>query len=285
MSPMALSDFVERHPRLLVLTGAGCSTASGIPDYRDAHGEWKRTPPVMLQRFLADDDTRRRYWARSLVGFRRMAGARPNDAHRALAALEGQGRIELLVTQNVDGLHQAAGSRQVVDLHGRVDVVRCMNCEQRVSRAAVQEELIRRNPWFGACEVGSAPDGDADLEEADFSAFDVPACASCGGLLKPDVVFFGEGVPKERVEQTLAALNRADAMLIVGSSLMVYSGYRFAHATAAAGKPIAAINLGRTRADDLLALKVAEDCGAVLSTVALRMCGPLAMSCATSGRS
>jgi NAD-dependent SIR2 family protein deacetylase len=285
MPPTVLADFVERHPRLFVLTGAGCSTASGIPDYRDAHGEWKRTPPVMLQRFLADDYTRRRYWARSLIGFRKMAGARPNDAHRALAALEEQGRIELLVTQNVDGLHQAAGSRQVVDLHGRVDAVRCMSCQQRVARAAVQEELIRRNPWFAAREAGLAPDGDADLEEVDFSTFDVPACANCGGLLKPDVVFFGEGVPKQRVEQALAALNRADAMLVVGSSLMVYSGYRFAHATAAAGKPIAAINLGRTRADDLLALKVAEECGAVLSTVARRMCGPLATSCATSGRS
>jgi NAD-dependent SIR2 family protein deacetylase len=149
----------------------------------------------------------------------------------------------------------------------------------------VQAELALRNPSFADLAALAAPDGDADLDGVDFGAFDVPCCALCGGLLKPDVVFFGEGVPKERVEQTLAALNRADAMLIVGSSLMVYSGYRFAHATAAAGKPIAAINLGRTRADDLLALKVAEDCGAVLSTVALRMCGPLAMSCATSGRS
>jgi NAD-dependent SIR2 family protein deacetylase len=284
MTPMALADFVERHPRLFVLSGAGCSTASGIPDYRDAHGEWKRTPPVMLQRFLADDYTRRRYWARSLIGFRRMAVAQPNDAHRALAALERQGRIELLVTQNVDGLHQAAGSRQVVDLHGRVDVVRCMSCERRVPRAAVQEELIRRNPWFMTREAAVAPDGHADLEDVDFSAFDVPACASCGGMLKPDVVFFGEGVPKERVEQTLAALHRAGAMLVVGSSLMVYSGYRFAQAMAEAGKPIAAINFGRTRADDLLTLKVAEECGAVLSSVALRMCGPLAMSYAKSRR-
>jgi NAD-dependent SIR2 family protein deacetylase len=277
MTSRALFDFVERYPRLLVITGAGCSTASGIPDYRDASGEWKRTPPVMLQRFLADDYTRRRYWARSLVGWRRMAGAQPNDAHRALAALESEGRIELLVTQNVDGLHQAAGSRNVVDLHGRVDAVRCLGCERRLPRATVQEELSRRNPWFAEREAGMAPDGDADLDGLDFSTFDLLDCPDCGGLLKPDVVFFGEGVPKGRVERTLAALDRADAMLVVGSSLMVYSGYRFVQAMSEAGKPIAAINLGRTRADDLLALKVAEECGPVLATVALRIRGPLLM--------
>jgi NAD-dependent SIR2 family protein deacetylase len=267
MTSRALFDFVERHPRLLVLTGAGCSTASGIPDYRDASGEWKRTPPVMLQRFLADDYTRRRYWARSLVGWRRMAGAQPNDTHRALASLEGDGRIELLVTQNVDGLHQAAGSRDVVDLHGRVDVVRCLGCEQRLPRAVVQAELVRRNPWFADREAGIAPDGDADLDGLDFSTFELLDCDVCGGLLKPDVVFFGEGVPKARVERTLAALERSDAMLVVGSSLMVYSGYRFVQAMSAAGKPIAAINLGRTRADDLLALKIAEDCAEALSSL------------------
>ena len=267
MTSPALFDFVERHPRLLVLTGAGCSTASGIPDYRDGSGEWKRTPPVMLQRFLADDYTRRRYWARSLVGWRRMAGAQPNEAHRALATLESDGRIELLVTQNVDGLHQAAGSRNVVDLHGRVDMVRCLGCEQRLPRAVVQEELVRRNPWFADREAGIAPDGDADLDGLDFSAFDLLDCTNCGGLLKPDVVFFGEGVPKARVERTLDALHRSDAMLVVGSSLMVYSGYRFVQAMSETGKPIAAINLGRTRGDDLLSLKITEDCAEVLSAL------------------
>jgi NAD-dependent SIR2 family protein deacetylase len=261
----ALLHFVNRHPRLLVLTGAGCSTASGIPDYRDANGDWKRAQPVMLQAFLADELTRRRYWARSLVGWRRMHAARPNDAHHALAALERDGRVERLVTQNVDGLHQAAGSRDVVDLHGRIDIVRCLQCDARVPRAEVQQELERRNPGFAARELRPAPDGDADLDADDFATFDVPPCARCGGLLKPDVVFFGEGVPKDRVERTMGALERADAMLVVGSSLMVYSGYRFAVAMAQAGKPIAAINLGRTRADDLLALKVTEDCAAALS--------------------
>jgi NAD-dependent SIR2 family protein deacetylase len=260
-----LQHFIARHPRLFVLTGAGCSTESGIPDDRDANGDWKRAHPVMVQDFLTKELVRRRYWARSVVGWRRMSGARPNRAHEALANLERLGQVEQLVTQNVDGLHQAAGSRHVIDLHGRIDVVRCMTCERRVPRATVQEELVRRNPRFAHVDALAAPDGDADLDDVEFAAFDVPACDRCGGLLKPDVVFFGEGVPKERVGLTAAALERADAMLIVGSSLMVYSGYRLVQAMAQAGKPIAAINLGRTRADDLLTLKVTERCSDALS--------------------
>jgi NAD-dependent SIR2 family protein deacetylase len=260
-----LAAFIDRHPRLLVLTGAGCSTASGIPDYRDAAGEWKRTRPVTLQDFLASEHTRQRYWARSLVGWRRMRAAAPNDAHRSLAQLERLGRVECLVTQNVDGLHQRAGSRNVVDLHGRVDVVRCLGCEGRRPREAMQAELVARNPGFAAFDAGQAPDGDADLEGIDFSRFDVPACEVCGGLLKPDVVFFGESVPRDRVALAMAAADRADALLVVGSSLMVLSGYRFARAMAAAGKPLAAVNLGRTRADDLLTLKIEETCAAALA--------------------
>ena len=263
----ALVEFVERHSKLFVLTGAGCSTGSGIPDYRDERGEWKRARPVMFQDFLAHEQTRRRYWARSLIGWQRLSAARPNAAHRALASLERAGRIGQLVTQNVDGLHEAAGSRNVIDLHGRIDVVRCLRCEQRVPRADVQAELARRNPDFIDLAARVAPDGDADLDDVDFAAFDVPACATCGGLLKPDVVFFGESVPAERVRRAMAALEAADAMLIVGSSLMVLSGYRFAKAMAQAGKPIAAVNLGRTRADDLIALKVAAPCADALSFV------------------
>ncbi len=263
-SAESLIEFVERHPRMFVLTGAGCSTESGIPDYRDAAGEWKRAHPIMFQQFVGNERAHKRYWARSLVGFRRMRGARPNDAHDALAALEHRGRITQLVTQNVDGLHQAAGSRNVIDLHGRIDIVRCLSCQQRVSREQLQEELVRRNPGFASLDALEAPDGDADLDVAAFETFDVPACASCGGLLKPDVVFFGEGVPPERVQRAMAALDASDAMLVVGSSLMVYSGYRFVRAMADAGKPIAAINLGRTRADDLLALKLTDRCAHAL---------------------
>ena len=261
----ALIEFIDRHPRLFVLTGAGVSTDSGIPDYRDADGEWKRGRPLMLQDFLQNERARKRYWARSLVGWRRMRSARPNDAHRALASLERHGRVELLVTQNVDGLHQAAGNRHVIDLHGRIDVVRCMGCERRRGREDVQAELSRRNPRFAAFDAIEAPDGDADLDYVAFDAFEVPDCEECGGLLKPDVVFFGEGVPGERVRRAMAALEIADAMLIVGSSLMVYSGYRFAKAMADLGKPIAAVNLGRTRADDVLTLKVETRCADALS--------------------
>ncbi len=263
-----LAAFLARHPRLLVLTGAGCSTESGIPDYRDANGDWKRPQPVTWQAFTGDDATRRRYWARSLVGWTTMAHAQPGPAHRALARLEAAGHVALLLTQNVDGLHSAAGSQRVVDLHGRIDTVVCLGCGTRSPRAALQQRLVAANPGFASLAAAAAPDGDADLEHADFSRFEVPACERCGGMLKPDVVFFGESVPRERVATAMQALADADALLIAGSSLMVYSGYRFALAAAEQGKPIAAVNLGRTRADGLLALKVEQPVGSTLAALA-----------------
>jgi NAD-dependent SIR2 family protein deacetylase len=256
---------MQRHSRLFVLTGAGCSTESGIPDYRDADGSWKRAAPVMYQAFVADLEIRRRYWARSLVGWRRLCAARPNDAHHALACLQHRQRVECLVTQNVDRLHQAAGSVEVIDLHGRIDLVRCMSCQVRLPRARLQAELENLNPRFAALDAPTAPDGDADLAALDFSSFQVPPCSLCGGLLKPDVVFFGESVPQHRVHSALLHLMQADAMLVVGSSLMVYSGYRFVQAAAAAGMPIAAVNLGRTRADALLTFKVSQHCSQALA--------------------
>jgi NAD-dependent SIR2 family protein deacetylase len=259
-----LQDFVGRHRKLFVLTGAGCSTSSGIPDYRDADGKWKRMPPVTYQAFMGEHATRRRYWARSLVGWRRFRRARPNEAHRALARLEAMGKSELLLTQNVDRLHQAAGSARVVDLHGRLDRVRCLACGGKLSRDELQEELGRLNPdWLGF-DAADAPDGDADLG-ADFSSFEVPACRRCGGVLRPDVVFFGENVPRDRIDAAAQHLEEADAMLIVGSSLMVYSGYRFVEMAARGGKPVAAVNLGQTRADRLLAFKVESPCEAALA--------------------
>lgn len=259
-----LARFIDIHPRLFVLTGAGCSTDSGIPDYRDSDGAWKRTPPVTYQAFMGEERTRRRYWARSLVGWRHFGRAEPNGTHRALQRLEAQGRVELLVTQNVDGLHQRAGQRQVIDLHGRLDQVRCMSCDWRQPREEFQQELERLNPAWVELDATEAPDGDADLE-AHFDDFVVPPCPACGGVLKPDVVFFGENVPRERVMQGMQALDAADAMLVVGSSLMVFSGYRFVHAAARSGKPVAAVNLGRTRADPLLSLKVEASCAEALS--------------------
>ncbi len=264
MSDSRLEDFIAAHRRLFVLTGAGCSTGSGIPDYRDEQGAWKRTPPVTYQAFVGDGITRRRYWARSLVGWPRIAQAQPNAAHRALAALEAQGRCSQLLTQNVDGLHQAAGSRAVIDLHGRLDAVVCLGCCASSSRADVQRRLAEANPAWAGLAAGAAPDGDADLEDRDFATFQVPACDACGGMLKPDVVFFGENVPRARVDAAMARLAQADAMLVVGSSLMVYSGLRFVHAAVRAQIPVAAVNLGRTRADDLLRFRMAAPCGDAL---------------------
>ena len=260
-----LAEFIARHPRLFVLTGAGCSTGSGIPDYRDMDGGWKRRPPVTLQAFVGDAKMRSRYWARSLVGWRRFGRAQPNGTHAALAALEREGRVEVLLTQNVDGLHQSAGSRNVIDLHGRLDTVRCLACEARTPREAMQRALEALNPDWLALDALDAPDGDADLEGLDFASFRVPVCATCGGMLKPDVVFFGENVPRDRVERAGTHLADADAMLVVGSSLMVFSGYRFAREAARLGKPVAAVNLGRTRADDLLTLKIESECATALA--------------------
>ena len=261
----SLQEFIHRHRRLFVLTGAGCSTRSGIPDYRDAEGQWKRAQPVTFQAFMGEDKTRRRYWARSLIGWRRIRHARPNDAHRALARLEAMGGIELLVTQNVDRLHQAAGSARVIDLHGRIDLVRCMDCGRRSPRDEFQDELGRLNAGWVDLDATEAPDGDADLESADFSSFAVPSCRRCGGVLKPDVVFFGDHVPRDRVDAAQRHLMRADAMLIVGSSLMVYSGFRFVERAADLGKPVAAVNLARTRADALLTVKAEEACESALA--------------------
>ncbi len=263
-----LIDFVHRYPRLLVITGAGCSTAAGIPAYRDEHGAWKQREPMRFHVFTGDAHARKRYWARSMLGWRTMAHAQPTAAHHALAQLERADRINLLVTQNVDGLHQAAGSQAVVDLHGRIDTVCCLGCGTRSPRRALQHELMVRNPdWLGL-DARSLADGDADLEGRDFAAFEVPDCPHCGGLLKPDVVFFGESVPRERVAAVRESLAQADAVLVAGSSLMVYSGYRFVEEAVAAGKPVVAVNRGRTRADPVLTFKVEEDVGAALKILA-----------------
>lgn len=255
MPHRSLFDFIQRYPRLLVITGAGISTDSGIPDYRDQEGQWKRKQPVQHGDFMKHASVRQRYWGRSLIGWPVMRDAQPNAAHQALAELEALGHIELLVTQNVDSLHQQAGSQNVIDLHGRSNQVRCMHCDYQTSRNQVHHLCAELNPDFTQFSADTAPDGDADLE-VDFSHFNVPNCPVCDGLLKPDVVFFGDNVPKARVEQVSEALDRADALLIIGSSLMVFSGFRFCRYAAERGKPMAALTLGKTRADDLLTLKV-----------------------------
>jgi NAD-dependent SIR2 family protein deacetylase len=268
-----LHRWVAAHRRVFALTGAGCSTASGIPDYRDDRGEWKRRPPVMIQAFRAEAAVYRRYWARACAGWQRFSAASPGAAHRAFAAWEAAGTLFRLVTQNVDGLHQRAGSRAVIDLHGRLDDVICLDCGARTSRTAVQAVMLEANPGWRTV-AAPAPDGDADIDATAVDAFVAPGCERCGGLLKPDVVFFGENVPIERYEAAKTALADADALVVAGSSLMVYSGFRFVRQAHEAGLSIAIVNRGRTRGDDLADLKVEGDVGSLLTdAIAARASG------------
>ena len=264
----ALLRFLERHPRITVLSGAGCSTGSGIPDYRDEDGNWKHRQPMQFRDFVHDAGNRRRYWAQSFAGWRRVADARPNAAHEALARLERRGGVRCVITQNVDDLHRRAGSRNVIDLHGVLGRVRCIDCDSILPRTTFQDTLAAMNPDWHADVTAFAPDGDASLDRGDPSGFRVPDCVRCGGVLKPDVVFFGESVPGERVAAASGEIRRSDALLIIGSSLMVFSGYRFAQLASEAGKPIAIVNRGRTRADDLATCKISGDCATLLADAA-----------------
>jgi NAD-dependent SIR2 family protein deacetylase len=263
----ALAEFVATHPRLFVLTGAGVSTGSGIPGYRDAEGNWRRSAPITHQQFTGSAPMRQRYWARSMLGWHVIAKALPNAAHKAIAQMQQSGRIARLVTQNVDGLHDAAGSRDVIELHGSLHSVVCLGCGAAESRSAIQALLEAANPGLAARRAETAPDGDAQLDDG-HEQMSVPACPGCGGMLMPDVVFFGGNIPRPRVQAAMAAVEEADAVLVAGSSLMVYSGYRLCEQAAAMGKPVVAINRGRTRADGFLHLKIDADCGETLSRLA-----------------
>jgi NAD-dependent SIR2 family protein deacetylase len=262
-----LQQFIISHERLFVLTGAGISTASGIPDYRDRHGAWKQQKPMEYRDFVATHAARQRYWTRSWFGWQRFSQARPNAAHHALASLEQFGRLSTTVTQNVDGLQQLAGSQRVIELHGSLATVSCLSCGEALERETMQAALQERNSWLSGLQGKLAPDGDAQLQGVDTTRLQLPACNACGGILKPDVVFFGESVPTLRVQQCRAALASSDALLVVGSSLMVFSGFRFVREACQQGIPVVAINRGRTRADDLLYYKCEEDCAVALKPV------------------
>jgi len=255
---------------LVALTGAGLSTDSGIPDYRGP-GSPRRTP-VTYQEFVSGEAARRRYWARSHVGWARMAHAAPNAGHRAIAALEEAGVLHGLITQNVDGLHGDAGSRTVIDLHGRIDTVVCLGCRVRSPRRELQELLDALNPGFvdeAGPAVEAAPDGDAELDATE--GFRIAACTGCGGVLKPDVVFFGENVPRERVTMAYAlvdALAGGGALLVAGSSLTVMSGLRFVRHAHRLGVPVVIVNRGATRGDELATVLVDEGCSDVLPVLA-----------------
>jgi len=266
----ALAQALQHRAPVAVITGAGVSTGSGIPDYRDHQGEWKRGSPMQFNEFIGSEAGRQRYWARSLVGWRTVESAQPNRAHTALVALERAGVIGSVITQNVDGLHQTAGSQSVLDLHGRLDRVECLGCSRVIVRAEHQRELEAANPGWAeaATQAAVTPDGDAELVGVDYSRFVVPACQNCGGLLKPAVVFFGETVPTARVEAAFAAVANAGAVLVVGSSLMVWSGYRFVRAAASAGQPVYVLGLGVTRGDAEASARVTMDCGDGLEALA-----------------
>ena len=261
----SLVSFIREHARLTVLTGAGCSTDSGIPEYRDDDGNWKHRQPMQFVEFFSDESKRRRYWAQSFAGWKRISNAKPNAAHNAIAELERCGNVSCVITQNVDNLHKAAGSQNVIDLHGVLQHIRCLNCGRKSSRNDYQNRLQACNPDWNASMTTVAPDGDARISVEDLHTFVVPGCFQCGGIVKPDVVFFGESVPELRLRKARRFLRQSGALLVVGSSLMVFSGYRFARIANAAGQPIAIVNRGATRADELATHKLTANCAELLS--------------------
>ncbi|MFJ9930215.1 NAD-dependent protein deacetylase [Streptomyces misionensis] len=256
---------------VLVLSGAGISTESGIPDYRGEGGSLSRHTPMTYQDFTGDAQARRRYWARSHLGWRTFGRARPNAGHRAVAAFGRHGLLTGVITQNVDGLHQAAGSEDVVELHGSLDRVVCLSCGTFSPRRALARRLEEANTGFDPVAAGINPDGDADLSDEQVGDFRVLPCAVCGGILKPDVVFFGESVPPVRVEHCRRLVREATALLVLGSSLTVMSGLRFVRQAAEAGKPVLIVNQGPTRGDRHAVSRVALPLGAALTTVADRL--------------
>jgi len=250
---------------LVVLSGAGISTSSGIPDYRDSEGVRRGRQPMMFQEFLNAPEARRRYWARAMLGWPRVRVARPNAAHEALATLQTHGIITGVITQNVDTLHDQAGSHDVVELHGSLHWVVCLDCRQRTERDVIQLTLEAQNPYLAGVDATQAPDGDTLLDESFEARFQVPHCPHCGGeRMKPDVVFFGENVAPPTAAKAMARIEHADGLLVVGSSLMAYSAFRLCRATVDQGKSIIAINIGKTRADDLLTMKLETSCEQLL---------------------
>lgn len=251
----ALARFLRAYPQPLVLTGAGISTDSGIPAYRNRQGQWQHPTPIQHQTFLHSHQARQRFWARSLIGWPLIRDAKPNGAHHLLVHLHQQGWIGPLVTQNVDRLHQQAGHPQVIDLHGRSDQIICCNCQRIFSRQWHHQQLAAHNPDFLHYQAHPAPDGDAHLDGVAFDHLQLPDCPVCGGILKPHVVFFGDHIPPARLRIATQALLQSKALLVIGSSLMVYSGFRFCKQAKAADFPIAALTQGTTRADALLTEK------------------------------
>jgi NAD-dependent SIR2 family protein deacetylase len=261
---------LARGKRIVALTGAGCSTESGIPDYRGPDTPPRTRPPIQHREFVERADVRRRYWARSALGWSRFSSAVPNAGHAALARLEQAGAVAGVITQNVDSLHGAAGSRAVVELHGALARVRCLECAAMATRDAVQARLVAANPgWFDRTRGAVlAPDGDSDLPDALIAGFAVVACDACGGTLTPDVVFFGGSVPRDTLDAAWQLFDQAEVLLVVGSSLAVFSGFRFVRRAAERGVPVGILNRGPTRGDDYAQVRVDARAGVALPELA-----------------
>ncbi|XP_053986416.1 NAD-dependent protein deacylase Sirt4-like isoform X1 [Hylaeus volcanicus] len=267
---LRLKEFIDKHNNICILTGAGISTESGIPDYRsEGVGLYAKSSrrPVLYKDFCGSDVIRRRYWARNYVGWPRFSSIEPNNTHKVLKKLEDAKKVRCIVTQNVDNLHAKAGSRKVIELHGTAFKVMCLNCDRRICRYSLQDILDRLNPNMTATSQMIRPDGDVDLSQEQVEEFVVPSCEACGGVLKPDIIFFGDNVPRQIVESVKYNVEHSDSLLILGSTLTTFSGYRIALQASNAGKPIAILNIGKTRADDLAKIKVEGRCGDVLSRI------------------
>ena len=266
---LACERLVEllRGRNITVLTGAGLSTESGIPDYRGPDGK-RRVVPMTYGEFVASPANRQRYWARSFVGWRRFAGAGPNDGHRAVADLQRLGLVRAIITQNVDGLHQLAGARDVLELHGNLARARCLDCGETTHRADLDARLVEANPYFEVIAGELRPDGDVVLSEEAVAGFHIPRCLVCqSDLLKPDVVFFGESVPKPLVEQCFSYVEASSGLLVLGSSLQVMSGYRFVQRAAARGLPVAIVTRGPSRGDEKATIRIDAPLGVTLSRI------------------
>ncbi|GBP70091.1 NAD-dependent protein deacylase Sirt4 [Eumeta japonica] len=267
---LKLKDFFRNNKRISLLTGAGISTESGIPDYRSEEvGLYARTnhKPIQYQEFIKSSKSRQRYWARNFVGWSRFSKVHPNATHYAISDLEKAGKVTSVITQNVDRLHQKAGSKNVIELHGSAYLVKCLHCDYNISREDLQEKMIAENPSMKSTLTMIRPDGDVDLPQDQVENFKTPHCSKCEGPLKPDIVFFGDNVPKSRVDKVRTEISYSDALFVIGSTLTVYSSYRIVLQAKEENKDIAILNIGPTRADNLVKLKVSAKCGAILPQI------------------
>lgn len=267
---LLISELKDKN-KIWILTGAGISAPSGIPTYRDDNGDWKSANPIQHNDFIKHKSYRQRYWARSMIGWKLTGRAKPNATHDAITALQQVGRVSQIVTQNVDGLHNVAAAENVIDLHGRLSEIKCLNCGEISKRADYQPRLVKVNPDLDEYKASIMPDGDANVEDFDMTRITIPPCASCGGVLMPNVVFFGGLVPKPRVEKAFSTLAESDCILVIGSSLKVFSGFRFPRWASENNVPMYAVNQGQMRGKELFKIILAEPCEAVMPIIASKL--------------